>query len=77
MPPALYFISYILILFLIPYSLFLISYFLFLISYTLYLISYSLFLSDGIPFVREALDVGLDKLRTKLHFDKGQRCGGF
>ncbi len=47
MPPALYFISYILILFLIPpYSLFLISYSLFLlIPYFLFLIPpYSLFL---------------------------------
>ena len=82
MPPALYFISYILFLipyslFFIPYSLFLIPYTLFLIPYSLYLISYSLFLSDGIPIVREALDIGLHKLRTKLHFDKGQRCGGF
>ena len=75
MPPALYLISY--VLFLISYSLFLISYILFLISYFLFLIPYSLFLSDGIPIVREALDVGLDKLRAKLHFDKGQRCGGF
>ena len=44
MPPALYFISYILILYLISYSLFLISYTLYLISYSLFLIPYSLFL---------------------------------
>ena len=42
MPPALYFISY--ILFLIPYSLYLISYSLFLIPYSLFLIPYFLFL---------------------------------